>query len=51
MERDYIVSDLRRSGVIGEIKFYKAGQHLASEHVNHCVTDGEVAAASLIVNV
>lgn len=51
VERDYIVSELRRSGVIGEIKFYKAGQHLASEHVNHYVTDGEVAAASLIVNV
>jgi hypothetical protein len=51
VERDYIVSELRRSGVIGEVKFYKAGQHLASENVNHYVTDGEVAAASLLVNV
>lgn len=51
LERDYIVSELRRSGVIGEIELYKAGQHLASEQVNHYVTDGEVAAASLTVKV
>jgi hypothetical protein len=46
-ERDYIVGELSKSGAIGEIKVYRAGQHLASKHVNHYVTDGEVAAASL----
>lgn len=47
VERDYIVSELRKSGVIGAINFYKAGQHLAGKHVNRYVTDGEVAAANL----
>jgi len=47
VERDYIVGELTKSGVIREIKLYAAGQQLASEHVNRYVTDGEVAAASL----
>src|SRR5271155_329428 len=50
-ERDYIIDALRKSGVLGEINLYKAGQHLASQHVNHYVTDGEVTAASLVVEV
>jgi hypothetical protein len=50
-ERDYIIGELRKSEVIGEINLYKAGQHLASEHVNHYITDGEITAASLIVGV
>jgi hypothetical protein len=49
VERDYIIDELRKSGVIGEINSYKAGQRLASKHVNHYVTDGEVTAASLMV--
>ena len=48
VERDYIIDELRKSGVIGEINSYKAGQRLASKHVNHYVTDGEVTAASLM---
>jgi len=51
VERDYIVDELRKSAVIGEINSYKAGQRLASGHVNHYVTDGEVTAASLMVKV
>jgi len=50
-ERDYIIDELRKSRVIVEINSYKAGQHLASEHVNHYITDGEVTAASLVVEV
>jgi hypothetical protein len=50
-ERDYIIDELRKSEVIGEITSYKAGQRLASKQVNHYVTDGEVTAASLIVDV
>ena len=49
LERDYIVGELEKSGIIGEIKVYEAGQHLASEHVNRYITDGEVAAATLTV--
>ena len=51
MERDYIVGELRRSGVLGAIKLYKAGQQLPGKHVNHYITDGEVAAADLMVKV
>jgi LssY C-terminus len=50
-ERDYIIDELRKGRVIGEVISYKAGQHLASGHVNHYVTDGEVTAASLVVDV
>jgi hypothetical protein len=50
VERDYIVSELRKSGVIGEINLYKAGQHLASR-VNRYVTDGDVAVANLAENI
>jgi len=46
-----LLDELRKSGVIGEINSYKAGQRLASKHVNHYVTDGEVTAASLMVKV
>jgi hypothetical protein len=46
-ERDYIIDELRKSEVIGEINLYKAGQQLAGKHVNHYITDGEVKAASL----
>jgi hypothetical protein len=50
-ERDHIIDELRRSGTLGEINLYKAGQNLPSEHVNHYVTDGEITAASLVVEV
>jgi hypothetical protein len=45
------MDELRKNAVIGEITSYKAGQHLASEHVNHYFTDGEVTAANLVVEV
>ncbi len=48
VERDYIISELKKSGVIGEINSYKADQQLAGKHVNLYVTDGEVAVADLI---
>ena len=50
-ERDYIIGELRKSEVIAEINSIQAGQHLAGEHVNHYVTDGEVTAANLIMKV
>ncbi len=51
LERDYIVDELTKSGVIGETNSITAGQRLASKHVNHYVSDGEITAASLIVEV
>jgi len=48
-ERDYIVAELRKNRVIGDVTSYKSGQHLPVERVNHYVTDGEVSLASLVV--
>ena len=46
-ERDFIVSELKRVGAIESLTSYAAGQRLLAGRVNHYVTDGEVAAASL----
>ena len=46
-ERDFIVSELERVGAIESLTSYAAGQRLLAGRVNHYVTDGEVAAASL----
>jgi LssY C-terminus len=48
-EREFIVAELHDNKVIGEVTVYRASQHLKVEHVNHYVTDGEVAAATLAV--
>ncbi len=46
-ERDLIVSELRRVGALASVASYQAGQSLEAGRVNHYITDGEVAAASL----
>jgi hypothetical protein len=46
-ERDFIVSELTGVGAIARLTSYTAGQRLLAGRVNHYVTDGEVAAASL----
>jgi LssY C-terminus len=48
LERDFIMDELKKRGVIGDVTIYKADQALAVAKVNHYVTDGEVAAANLI---
>ena len=50
-ERDYIIDQLRKSGVIGQIDTYNAGEQLGAGRVNHYVTDGQVMAASLVLEV
>jgi LssY C-terminus len=47
LERDFIMDELKKSGVIGDVTIYQANQALAAAKVNHYVTDGEVATASL----
>ncbi len=47
-ERDYIVDELRRRRVIGEVTLHLAGEQLPTEHVNRYITDGEVAFASIL---
>ncbi|MGB6351048.1 MAG: LssY C-terminal domain-containing protein [Pseudolabrys sp.] len=48
-ERDFIVAELSNNRVIGEVTQYRSGQKTPIESVNHYVTDGEVALASLAV--
>jgi len=48
-ERDYIVAELSKNGVIGDVNTQQARQRLPAKRVNHYVTDGEITAASLVV--
>jgi hypothetical protein len=47
-ERDYIIAELSKNGVIRDAESYHSGQHLSTERVNHYVTDGEVTLARLV---
>jgi len=47
-ERDYIIDALRRADVVGEVSRYQTGDRLITDHVNHYVTDGDVAVAELV---
>jgi len=48
-ERDFIVGELKKCGVIGEIQVRRVGEPLTAGEINHYVTDGEVAMAPLAV--
>jgi hypothetical protein len=50
-ERDFIIAELKRNKVVGDVTSYQARQHLRAQQVNHYITDGEVIAASLVVEV
>lgn len=50
-ERDYVIGELRESHGIDEVAFYRAGQPLLTKQVNHYVTDGELIAAKLVIEV
>jgi len=46
-ERNFIIAELKQCGVIGEANVYQPRQRLPATRVNHYITDGEIAAASL----
>jgi hypothetical protein len=46
-ERDYIVAELLRHRVVGDVIAVKTGQNLPAKRVNHYITDGDVSLASL----
>ena len=46
-ERDFILGELKRSGVIGEVRWHQEGERLNLGRVNHYVADHEVAVATL----
>jgi hypothetical protein len=50
-ERDYVVAELTKIGVIENVNLYKPGENPKHERINHYITDGEVAIASLRLNV
>lgn len=47
-ERDYIVAELTKTGLIGDVTTYRSGQHLPVGRLNHYLTDGDVSVADLV---
>jgi hypothetical protein len=47
-ERDYIAGELEKGGAIRGLALHRTGDRLIPEQVNHYVTDGEVAIATLV---
>jgi len=50
-ERDYIIAELSKNRVIGDVTQYRSGQKMPIEPINHYVTDGEIALATLVADV
>ncbi|TCR83898.1 LssY C-terminal domain-containing protein [Rhizobium sp. BK376] len=48
-ERDYIVNELKAKCVVGDVVLHQSGSRLMTGKVNHYITDGDVAFASLTV--
>jgi hypothetical protein len=46
-ERAYIIGELRAADAIGEVVSVDAGDRVVGHHVNHYITDGDVAVAAL----
>ncbi len=46
-ERAYIMGELRAADAIGEVVSVEAGDRVVGHHVNHYITDGDVAVAAL----
>ncbi|MGO4171047.1 LssY C-terminal domain-containing protein [Bosea sp. TAF32] len=49
-ERNYVVTQLKAKRVIGEVALHQSGSRLQTGKVNHYITDGEIAFASLMEN-
>jgi hypothetical protein len=47
LERDYIIAELTKNHVIGDVISYAGGDDLGTERVNRYITDGQVALANL----
>jgi hypothetical protein len=46
-ERDYIIAELTRNQVIGDVTLYRSGDEVSADRVNRYIADGDVALASL----
>ena len=49
-ERDHIIAELKKCRMIEAVEVYQSGQGIMTAHVNHYVTDGEIALARLVVH-
>ena len=47
-ERDYVVAELAKTRLIGDVTMYRSGQRLPIGRLNHYVTDGDVSVANLM---
>jgi hypothetical protein len=47
MEREYIISELKKGRTIEAARMYEAGERLLTERVNHYITDGQITLAIL----
>jgi hypothetical protein len=47
-ERDFIIAELSNNRVIRDVQQFQSGREMPVERVNHYITDGEVALASLV---
>jgi hypothetical protein len=47
-ERDHIIVELTKRRMIEAVEVYQSGQGIMTAHVNHYVTDGEIALAYLV---
>lgn len=50
LERDYVLDELKNNAAIAGVTVYQACERLPATHVNHYLTDGEVAVANLAAN-
>jgi hypothetical protein len=50
-ERDFIMHELKGIGAIGDVHVYQPHQRLNAPRVNHYITDGEIAAAPLLIDI
>jgi hypothetical protein len=48
LERDFIVAELMKCNVISNVIIHGSGQPLPIKKINHYITDGEIAIASLV---
>ncbi len=46
-ERDHVIAELQKSNGIGKVTVHQTGDELSVKNVNHYVTDGDVAVATL----
>jgi hypothetical protein len=49
-ERDHIIAELTKARMIEAVEVYQSGQNITAAHVNHYVTDGEIALAHFVVH-